>query len=79
MRLPCLPIYAPFQTPILLLFPLPRSHPVPFPTRLLAQVALPVLAVRGTACHGAQQVPVDLNHLLHGLGSCEGIRRDFKK
>ena len=37
---------------------------------LPAQVALPELAVRGATGHGAQQEGVDLDHLLHALGSC---------
>lgn len=37
---------------------------------LAAQVALPVLAVRRAARHGAEQEGVDLNHFLHALRGC---------
>lgn len=37
---------------------------------LLGQQPLPVLAVGGAARHGAQQVRVDLDHLVGVLGSC---------
>jgi len=41
-----------------------------------AQVALPELAVSRAARHRAQQVRVDLNHLLHRLAGCAGVSGD---
>ena len=39
-------------------------------THLLSQVALPELAVCSATSHGAQEVGVDLNDLLHSLRGC---------
>ena len=58
----------------------PSSSTLPHPhAHLPPQVALPELAVRRSAGHGAEQKAVDLNHLLHRLGGCDQQRRDGGK
>ena len=46
---------------------------------LLAQVALPELAVGSAARHGAEEVGIDLYHLLHRLRGCTRRKRPLQR